>query len=85
MLEMTRTPWTPLTEMTRNRVQSPLTVNKNLPEKDADKNTVNKLLCLLWIAVLKLRKDNKMIQVHCKVFIYKHLRTQNFLVMHEVR
>ena len=40
-------------------------------KKVADKNTVNKLLCLLWIAVLKLGKDNKMIQVHCKVFIYK--------------
>ena len=72
MLEMTRTPWTPPTEMTRNRVQSPLTVNKNLPEKDADKNTVNKLLCLLWIAVLKLGKRQlKIIQVH-----FKHLFTK---------
>ena len=66
MLKMTRTPWTPLTEMTGNRVQGPLSVNENLQKrKVADKNTVNKLLCLLWIAVLKLGKDNKMIQVHC--------------------
>ena len=28
MLKMTRTPWTPLTEMTRNRDQGPLSVNK---------------------------------------------------------
>ena len=40
-------------------------------KKIADKNTVNKLLCLLWTAVLKLGKDNKIIQVHCKIFIYK--------------
>ena len=44
MLKMIRTPWTPFTEMTRNRVQGPLSVTKNLPEKNADKNTVNKLL-----------------------------------------
>ena len=58
--------------MTRNKVQGPLSVNKNLPEKVADKNTVNNLICLLWIAVLKLGKDNKIIQVHCKIFIYKN-------------
>ena len=52
-------------------------------KKVADKNTVNKVLCLLWNAVLKLGKDNEIIQVHCKIFIYKG--TQNFLVMHEVR
>ena len=33
MLKMTRTPWTPLTEMTGNRVQGPLSVNENLQKK----------------------------------------------------
>ena len=71
MLKMTRTPRTPVTRMTGNRVQSPLLVNKNLPGKIVDKNNVNKLLCLLWIAVLKLEKDNKIIQVHFKIYFTK--------------
>ena len=40
--------------------------------------------CLLWNAVLKLGKDNKIIQVHFKIFIYKE-EHWNFLLMHEVR
>ena len=71
ILKMTRTPRTPLKKMTGNRVQSPLSVNKNLPGEIADKNTVYKLLCLLWIAVLWRRIDNKIIQVQFKYLFTK--------------